>query len=899
MTSIPKPLKFLRSHYQTIKDIHEAAPAGENKTMLADVISVRARDAPRPGRARRAPAAPRRASRAPPRRGGTGPVGRSASPGRGPSDTTAPPRSAQVLAIAYEDSVKDSLKYKLMGCQTDIGTWGNEYLRSLAGQLGIEYQRRVEGDEDTAELIELVKQIVPYVRRRCPRSRTGALAHSLTDSLARSRRYHVEHNAEPEAIDILIEVDHLHMLEAHVDKHNYERTCLYLTSCSSYLPEPDDKNALKVAFEIYMKVSKHADALRTALRMNDMDLVVRAFSSCSDKLEKRQLGFLLGKQGVVLDLEEGAAAVPEEDREPLLEAISNSKLNEYFLSLAKDLDLMDPKVPEDIYKTHLLEGRAATAATMDSARANLASTFVNGFVNAAYGKDKLLISPSDEQTVNWIFKNKEHGKMSAAASLGLMAMWDVEGGLAQVDKYLYAHDSHVVAGALLAVGIISAGVRNECDPAFALLENSVRKEEEHSKRLGAIMGLGLAYAGATKREVLDLLSEIILEEESNMEIVGYTALSIGLVYVGTCDPEAIQTILTVFMQRSEMEMGEFWARFLCLGLGLLFLGRGDIVDPTVEIAKTFAPRVSKFCQVALESCAYAGTGDVLKVQSLLAVCGEHNEKTEEDKFVDVHQEMACIGIAMVAMGEELGSEMVLRTMEHMLQYADQPVRKCVPLALALLSISNPQLSVVDTLSRLTHDSNSETAQAAILAMGVVGAGTNNARLASILRALTSYYYTEPSALFCVKVAQGLVHMGKGVMTLSPFHTHKQLMSNMSLAGILPVLLCCTDLRATLLGKHHFNLYYIAAAIQPRMLMTLDEEGKVLPVAVRVGQAVDVVGQAGKPKTITGFQTHTTPVLLGAGERAELATDKYIALTPILEGLVLLKENPDYEDAPER
>jgi hypothetical protein len=33
------------------------------------------------------------------------------------------------------------------------------------------------------------------------------------------------------------------------------------------------------------------------------------------------------------------------------------------------------------------------------------------------------------------------------------------------------------------------------------------------------------------------------------------------------------------------------------------------------------------------------------------------------------------------------------------------------------------------------------------------------------------------------------------------------------------------------------------------------------VSVRVGQAVDVVGQAGRPKTITGFATHTTPVLL--------------------------------------
>jgi len=38
------------------------------------------------------------------------------------------------------------------------------------------------------------------------------------------------------------------------------------------------------------------------------------------------------------------------------------------------------------------------------------------------------------------------------------------------------------------------------------------------------------------------------------------------------------------------------------------------------------------------------------------------------------------------------------------------------------------------------------------------------------------------------------------------------------------------------------------------------------------QAVDVVGQAGRPKTITGFQTSTTPVLLAYGERAELAVD---------------------------
>lgn len=66
------------------------------------------------------------------------------------------------------------------------------------------------------------------------------------------------------------------------------------------------------------------------------------------------------------------------------------------------------------------------------------------------------------------------------------------------------------------------------------------------------------------------------------------------------------------------------------------------------------------------------------------------------------------------------------------------------------------------------------------------------------------------------------------------------------------------------------------------------------VCLYCSQAVDVVGQAGKPKAITGFQTHTTPVLLAHGERAELATEEYLPVTPILEGFVILRKNPNYE-----
>lgn len=63
-----------------------------------------------------------------------------------------------------------------------------------------------------------------------------------------------------------------------------------------------------------------------------------------------------------------------------------------------------------------------------------------------------------------------------------------------------------------------------------------------------------------------------------------------------------------------------------------------------------------------------------------------------------------------------------------------------------------------------------------------------------------------------------------------------------LAGLLALLYSCFDVKGMLGGKHPYVLYYLAAAMRPRMLMTVDAEGKLLPVSVRVGQAIDTVAQ---------------------------------------------------------
>jgi 26S proteasome regulatory subunit N1 len=80
------------------------------------------------------------------------------------------------------------------------------------------------------------------------------------------------------------------------------------------------------------------------------------------------------------------------------------------------------------------------------------------------------------------------------------------------------------------------------------------------------------------------------------------------------------------------------------------------------------------------------------------------------------------------------------------------------------------------------------------------------------------------------------------------------MDGPALGGILTLLHGCLDIKGTVLDKYHYLLFYLAPAMNPRYLCLIDpEEGKLVKATARVGIAVETVGQAGRPKTITGFQ----------------------------------------------
>lgn len=762
-----------------------------------------------------------------------------------------------VLGMTYGDEEKlETLKYRLLAKSEDLASWGHEYIRHLALEIGQEHQDRLNNEKDTKDLVDLALSLVPYF---------------------------LSHNAEADAVDLMSELEIIDQIPKYLDEETYSRVCLYMVSMVNLLTFPEDQQFLRTAHQIYVQFNELTRAIVVAIRLNDTELIKSDINATSDKSLKKQMAFLAARQQIWLDV-----SPEEEEDQSFMDCLNNISVHKHFKSLGKELNILDPVMPEDIYKTHL-ETRGAGLTNVDSARHNLASAFVNSFANAGYGNDKMMLVDADKSS--WVWKTKDDGMLSTTASLGMLLQGDVEEGLDKIDKFTYATEDQIKAGALLAIGILNSGVRLDSDPALALLSDPDNLEAKNvPMRVASIMGLGLAYAGSNKEELLEVLLPIVEDVSLDMQLSAMAAVSLGLIFVGSSNHQVSEAIATTLMDEDRQKhLKDKWTRFMALGLALLYFGRQEEVDVILDILKAVDHPMAKPTSVLASVCAWAGTGTVLKLQELLHICNEMIEEKEESKGDELVQSYAVLGLSLIAMGEEVGQDMILRQFGHLMHYGASNIRKAVPLAMGLISPSNPQMKVYDTLSRYSHDNDNDVAINAIFAMGLCGAGTKNARLAQLLRQLASYYHRDPNSLFMVRIAQGLLHMGKGTMTLNPFHTDRQVLSRVSAAGLLTVLVSLIDAKQFILAEQHYLLYFLITAMYPRFLITLDEDLQPVTVNVRVGQAVDVVGQAGRPKTITGWQTQSTPVLLAFGERAELEDEQYIPLSSTLEGLVILRK----------
>ncbi|CAD7928946.1 unnamed protein product [Amoebophrya sp. A120] len=907
MTSVPKPLKFLRPHYETLQKFYEAEKtkflAKDDVTcrLYADVLSVLAAVKSPPKRKadvkKQEEEAAKKAAEEEAKKQAEASGEKKKDEEK--KEEEQPTEKKEEVFVEELDPYKanrsrECLRYRLEGTKGDtFVTWGHEYVRHLAGEVIYCYHAINEGDDDAMEiegedtpepsykpdvkeLLNLVSVIVPF---------------------------QIKHNEETTAIDMLLEVEQIKMLPDLLDASTVNRVCLYLMQTAVYAGQAEETLALqKLVYDINLKFKRYTEAQRVALKMKDHELLVKVFADCESLTTKIQMGYVLRQHRYHY--------VEEDWDEKIIEAATGENwMKKYYKHIGKELDVLEPKLPEDIYKSHLEEKKQQVV--LDSAKQNLASTYVNAFVNAGFGKDKLM-------TVGevWLYKNKEHGMMAAAASRCLISLWDTE-VLDEVDKYQYASEEYIKAGYCLSLGIAMSNVKSETDPVWALLQDTVESGGQKEK-IAAIMSLGFAYASTKHEEIVENLTPLIVDVDASMELSAVCALSVGMVMMGSGDADICGAIVAALEERMKLTgaLDSSVATLFPMALGLIMVGVGEgteefKLEALMEMLKQISHPLGAFAANLITGFAYAGSGDVLQVQKMMQVCGDHNKHSKDEKEEEKKEEGAAEGesakstspaggaallsIAAIAFSDDLSREMCMRMVEHILQYGNLQLRRTVPLAIGLLFVSNAKQAAIDLLSKLSHDADVEVASAAIFGMGIMGAGTNHAKIAGLLRQLAAYYAKDANVLFVVRIAQGLLYLGKGLLTLTPVHSDRLLVNNVGMGALLTLMTVMLNSNTLLFTHHmHWLLYMIVPSLATRMLICVDEEGEPVPVTVRVGQAVDTVGQVGNPKSITGFQTHTTPVLMGAGDRAELATDEFLAETNVLDGVVVVRKNPDYK-----
>ena len=93
----------------------------------------------------------------------------------------------------------------------------------------------------------------------------------------------------------------------------------------------------------------------------------------------------------------------------------------------------------------------------------------------------------------------------------------------------------------------------------------------------------------------------------------------------------------------------------------------------------------------------------------------------------------------------------------------------------------------------------------------------------MLRQLAIYHSKDANNLFCVRLAQGLTHLGKGTLTLCPYHSDRQIMAPVSVAGLMAFLVSCLNVKNSKWLLEIFVAHYIACnaiAVQFNTVLSL-------------------------------------------------------------------------------
>ncbi|KAI2799471.1 26S proteasome non-ATPase regulatory subunit 2 [Blomia tropicalis] len=564
--------------------------------------------------------------------------------------------------------------------------------------------------------------------------------------------------------------------------------------------------------------------------------------------------------------------------------LSNEDLHQTFIDVCRQLELnLQPQTLDNILKRHS-SGRQCHSQ-LNQTIPSIDQILINSFINMAFGYDQSLTQLS-------ICNNEI------------------------IEPFLHSKVDSIKAGALLAMGLANCTIHSlKYEPKQILLDHLLASNVCNEIQLGTLMALSFAYAAKRRADVVEpILKNIVTNEKSNSYNIGLGSITCGIIYIGHIDGHLIGTLIETIVDRYP-KLSFKVTRNIIHSIGLCCMGKDSMMETingTIDQVFKDNDQLKSYFTLFIEICSLVGSSNILMIQELLNNCRcsiieskskvkERNKKvinrneSNDDDNNHFIRTISIIGIGMLSLGDEVNIHMIMREFILMLRNGDRQTKNAVILTIALVHLSNPKLSVIDTLCKFTH--STETAINAIIALGLIGAGTGNGKIGKVLYELINFYRGSNTCRWAINISFGLLYLGNCSLTLNPQMEGCRLIRHQSICGVLIFILHLLDQSyssrasfATLLHNQTHILLYLTLAIRPKMLVTYDHETmKPIPIQVRVGQPIDITGQAGiMPRSVTAFNTYQTPVLISTNEKAELDNDNFIPLNPYMEGHVLVK-----------
>ncbi|KMV66233.1 26S proteasome regulatory complex protein [Encephalitozoon cuniculi EcunIII-L] len=655
-----------------------------------------------------------------------------------------------------------------------------------------------------------------------------------------------KHNAEFEAIDFLVEVGGIEAVLDYVDTHNYNRIVLYLEDMNSFV------DLEEVILKIYLKMGDHSRYVVGLIRRQKSKEAIEYVRSIEDRDYRKQCLYILARCNLYYE-----ASDPEEKY-----ILSNGYIKDVYREIGAELEIDKPSKMDAILKGFKYDKDTRQLASIGIA---------NGFVHMGYGRDPIFLPQEGDSRVpldyEAILGCDVPDLISVFGSIGVIESWNSEKVMETLQEHIFADFSYRKTGSLL--GLALSGLRNfEERPAIlALLSNNLQSSSSIHV-IATLLGIEAMFSGTQAEEVRELLQPLMFSDSS--EVVFFTSFTLGSVFCGSADEDLTSLMLQTFVEKGKESETQFF-RFLMLGLASLFYRRKDVECGIMEIGGA----LSKHESILIKGFQYVGTGDSNVIESILT----DSFTGDTDALLESLGLLSC---ALVSMGDETSSQMVGRIVSSSLLLDSSHLRSVLPLCYSILYPSNPQVNVLDMLEKSLNIGETNCIISTIVSLGLIGAGTLNSRITKILDQQYSYYYKDSKVLPVLKIAQGLVSLGKGLLSISPLYFDKTTFMPKNTIGLFSTVFMLLDSSISPLVSSHAYMFFLLCQACTQKYVTCSEK-----INIRVGHPINTVGMVGEPKKLSSVQTHTSPVVLSEKIRAE--TDENVC-SSYIEDVLILKKN---------